>query len=375
MIIRDVEYIPIKVAKRIVVKGGQWKTALGSHSVGDAVIVLLHTDEDVTGLGEVSSIWDTFASGLVAGHGSKIRDAVVGLDAFAVGEALSRMDKAVAWCKNANCLKAGIEMAMYDLMGKAMKRPVWQLLGGKRRERVELSHSIAMGSVEERLEQVAVHYAEGFRTVKLKVGIDFKSDLEAIRATRKKYGDTLQIRVDANMGWRDEKTLRKLTGELADLNVISIEQPFAPDALDKLARLTADSPVPIMLDESIWGPEDALAAIRAGAGNIFNTYVSESGGLGRSMLTAHMCNLAGVGFCIGSMPEFGIGTAAELHLGLAAPNIDHPSDVIGNLYFNDDIIAETLPVKEGYAYGTDKPGLGVSLDWSKVDKYRTDKSR
>jgi len=73
------------------------------------------------------------------------------------------------------------------------------------------------------------------------------------------------------------------------------------------------------------------------------------------------------------MPEFGIGTAAELHLGLAAPRIDHPSDVIGNLYFEDDIIQETLPVKDGLAYGLDRPGLGVSLDWDKVNKYRSDK--
>lgn len=374
MKIEKIEFIPIRVAKRIVAKGGQWKTALGNHSVGDAVIVVMHTDEGITGLGEVSSIWDTFASGLVAGFGAKIGDAVIGLDVFAIGDALERMDKAVAWCKNANCLKAGIEMAMYDIIGKISQLPVYQLLGGKRRDRIELSHSIAMGTIEERLEQIAVHYAEGFRTVKIKVGIDFPSDLQAIRAARKKYNDSIQIRVDANMGWRDEKTLQNLTKELADLGVISIEQPFAPYELEKLARLTAASPVPIMLDESIWGPEDAIAAIRAGAGNIFNTYVSESGGLQRSMLISQMCDLAGIGFCIGSMPEFGIGTAAELHLGLAAAHIDHPSDVIGNLYFDDDIIAETLPVKEGFAYSIDSPGLGVSLDWDKIEKYRTDKS-
>lgn len=372
MKIEKIEYIPIRIPKRGAKGGKVWKTALGNNPFGDAVIVLLHTDNGICGLGEVSSIWDTYGSGLLRDMGQKLADSVIGLDVFSITEAIAKMDKAITWSRNALCFKAGIEMAMYDAIGKSTGLPVYQLLGGKRRERIPLSHSVAMGTVEERVAQVEQHVKAGFHTVKVKVGIDFEGDVEAVRAIREKFGPKLGIRVDANMGWRDEKMLIKVAYQLADLGVLSIEQPFAPRELLKLSRIREKLPIPLMLDESIWEPADALDAVRANAGDIFNVYVSESGGLYRSMQIANLCDIAGVGFCIGSMPEFGIGTAAELQLGLAAPRIDHPSDVIGNLYFEDDVIKETLPVEDGCALAVDRPGLGVSLDWDKVEKYRTD---
>jgi muconate cycloisomerase len=375
MKIERIEYIPVRIGKRgakTKKDGLEWKTALGNNPYGDAVIVIIHAEGSV-GLGEVSSIWDGGAGRLVAALGERIADTVIGLDVFSVTEALFRMDKSVAWSKNALCLKAGIEMAMYDLIGKLKGMPVYQLLGGKRRESIPLSHSISMGTEEEQLAQVAEHTAAGFRTVKVKVGIDFEHDVAAVRAVRERFGPDLGIRVDANMGWRDQKTLLKVAEQLAALGVLSIEQPFAPHELEKLAFLRRSSPIPIILDESIWDPVDALKAVMADAGDIFNVYVSESGGLNKAMQIANLCETAGVGFCIGSMPEFGIGTAAELHLGIAAPRIDHPSDVVGNLYFEDDIITEKLPVRDGFAYAVDRPGLGVSLDWDKVERYRTDK--
>lgn len=372
MKISKIEYIPIKIPKRSTNNGKVWKTALGNNPFGDAVIVILSADDGNFGLGEISSIWDTYASGIVNGMGQKIAEAVIGLEVFSITEALKRMDKAVSWSKNALCIKAGIEMALYDLIGKYKNMPVYQLLGGKRRECIPLSHSISMGTLEEKIAQVKEHVEAGFRTIKVKVGIDFQIDLETVKVIREKFGPDLGIRVDANMGWRDQKMLLKVAEQLAELGVISIEQPFAPHELEKLAFIRQHCPIPIILDESIWDPIDALKAIKANAGDIFNVYVSESGGLYRSMQIANLCDLEGIGFCIGSMPEFGIGTAAELHLGIAAPNIDHPSDVIGNLYFDDDIIVETLPVKDGYAYIVDRPGLGVSLDWDKVNRYRID---
>jgi L-alanine-DL-glutamate epimerase-like enolase superfamily enzyme len=373
MKIKEIEYIPVRLKKRGAKNGREWKTALGNNPHGDAVIVILHAEGRETGLGEVSSIWDGGASSLVAGWGKRISDCVTGLDVFSITDALDRMDKAVAWSKNALCLKAGIEMAMYDLIGKLKEMPVYQLLGGKRRECIPLSHSVSMGTVEERLVQVSEHVAAGFKTIKVKVGIDFEQDVEAVRRIRERFGPELGIRVDANMGWRDQKTLLKVADQLSLLGVLSIEQPFAPHELEKIAFLRRHCPLPIMLDESVWDPVDALKALEADAGDIFNVYVSESGGLYKSLQIANLCDTAGVGFCIGSMPEFGIGTAAELHLGIAAPRIDHPSDVIGNLYFEDDIITETLPVRDGFAHAVDRPGLGVSLDWDKVNKYRTDK--
>ncbi len=371
MHIKDVQFIPVRVPRTT-----GWRSALGAHSFGDAAIVLVRCDqEDAIGIGEVSCIWDSYASGLVAGYGQKLKDAVIGLDLFGVTELHRRMDKAVCWSKAANCIKAGVEMAVYDLIGKLKDMPVYNLLGGKNREKVPVSKSIGMGTVEDQLESIAYQISLGYKTMKIKSGLNIEGDLKTIGAVRKKYGDRVAIRIDGNMGWRSPKMVLELSEKLHELGVISIEQPLPPDDIEGLAFLRTHSPIAIMADESVWSPVDALRIIRAGAADIMNVYVSEAGGLYNAMLMANMCHVAGVGFCLGSMPELGIGTAAVLHLAFAAPQIDHPSDVVGNTCFQDDVIAETLPVRDGFAYPIDMPGLGVSLDWDKVNKYRTDNVR
>jgi muconate cycloisomerase len=370
LIIRDIEYIPIKVPR-----AGKWRSALGAHSYGDAAIVILYSDNDAYGIGEVSSIWDSFASGLVNGMGQKLKDAIIGMDVYNIIEMHKKMDAAIAWSLSGNCIKAGIEMAAYDLIGKIKDMPVYNILGGKNREKIQVSRSIGMGTIEERFEQVSYFVEKGYKTVKLKAGLDMGNDLKVIEAVRKEYGSDISIRVDANMSWKEPKSVLKLIDKLYGLGVISIEQPLSPDNIEGLAFLREHSKLPIMVDESLWNPIDAFKIIKAQAADIMNVYVSESGGLYNAMMIANMCDISGVGVCIGSMPELGVGTAAALHLGIAAPQINHPSDVIGNTYFQDDIIEEILPFKDGYAYSIDRPGLGVTLNWNKINKYRSDKEK
>ncbi len=370
MTIREIEYIPLKVPRDY---GNKWRTALGAHSCGDAALVIVREEGGAFGVGEVSSIWDAGGSGLVRYAGQKLRDSVIGLDVFAVSALHKTMDAAVSWSREAYCLKAGIEMAVYDLIGKLKDMPVYQLLGGKNREKVPISRSVGMGTVEERLEQISDFYSRGYRAFKLKIGTDYSEDLKAVEEVRKAYGDSILIRVDANMAFTEPKLVLNLSERLFDLNVISLEQPLGPRNFEGLKFLRERSRVPIMIDESVWDPADALEAVRAGIADIMNVYVSEAGGLSKSRLIADICDIAGIGFCIGSMPELGVGTAAVRHLGMAVPVVSQPCDLIGNTYFADDIICETLPVRDGFAYFIDGPGLGVTIDWDKVDKYRTDR--
>ncbi|MPM10007.1 N-succinyl-L-Arg/Lys racemase [bioreactor metagenome] len=370
MTIKEIEYIPLKVPRDY---GKKWRTALGAHSYGDAALVIVHEEGGAFGVGEVSSIWDAGGSGLVRYAGQKLSNSVAGLDVFDISALHKTMDAAVGWSREAYCLKAGIEMAVYDMIGKLKDMPVYQLLGGKNREKVPISRSVGMGTVEERLEQISNFYGKGYRAFKLKIGTDYNEDLKAVAEVRKAYGDTILIRVDANMAFSEPKFVLNLSEKLYDLGVISLEQPLGPRNFEGLKFLREHSRVPIMIDESVWDPADALEAIRGGFADIMNVYVSESGGLRKARLIADLCDIAGIGFCIGSMPELGVGTAAVRHLGMAAPVISQPCDLIGNTYFADDIINEKLPVKDGFAYSLDGPGLGVTINWDKVDKYRTDR--
>lgn len=372
MNIKEIEYIPLKVPRTY---GEKWCTALGAHSYGDAALVIVHEEGGGFGVGEVSSIWNSGGSGLVHYVGKKLSDSVKGLGVFDISSLHKKMDTAVSWCLEANCLKAGIEMAVYDLIGKLKDMPVYQLLGGKNRKKIPISRSISMGTVAERLEQISDYYSLGYRTFKLKIGIDYIEDLKAVAEVRKTYGDSILIRVDANMAFTEPKLVLDISEKLYDLNVISLEQPLKPCNFEGLKFLREHSRVPIMLDESVWGPTDALNAIRGGIADIINVYVSEAGGLYNARLTADLCDIAGIGFCIGSMPELGVGTAAVRHLGTAVPVISQPCDLVGNTYFTDDIINETLPVKDGFAYSIEAPGLGVTINWDKVNKYRIDRCR
>ncbi len=370
MLIKDIEYIPLKMPRDY---GKKWLTALGAHSSADAALVVMRIEDDALGFGEVSSLWDFQASGLVRGIGQRLKEAVVGLDVFQITAIHKAMDAAVSWSREANCIKAGIEMAAYDLIGKLRGMPVYQLLGGKLRDSVPVSRSVGMGTIEERLLQISDFYDRGYRAFKLKVGTDYGEDLKAVEAVRKTYGDSILIRVDANMAFNDPKLVLSLAEKLYDLGVISLEQPLGPRNIDGLKFLREHARIPIMVDETVWDPADALDAIRGGIADIMNVYVSEAGGLYKARLIADLCDIAGIGFCIGSMPELGVGTAAVRHLGMSAPQISQPCDLIGNTYFADDIIKETLPVRDGCAFSIDGPGLGVTIDWDKVNRYRTDK--
>lgn len=371
MTIQEIEYIPLKVPR---VYGEKWHTALGAHAYGDAALVIVRGEDGAFGLGEVSSIWDAGGSGLVRYAGQKLSGSVIGLDVFDISALHKSMDAAVSWSREAYCLKAGVEMAVYDLIGKLKNMPVYQLLGGKNREKIPISRSVGMGTIEERLEQISDYYSRGYRAFKLKIGTDYKEDLKAVAQVREVYGDSIIIRVDANMAFYDAKLVLGLSEKLYDLNVISLEQPLSPRNFEGLRYLRGRSRVPIMVDESVWDPADALEVIRGGIADLMNVYVSEAGGLYSARLIADLCGIAGIGFCIGSMPELGVGTAAARHLGTAAPEISQPCDVVGNTYFADDIINETLPVSDGFAYPIEGPGLGVTIDWDKVAKYRTDKT-
>lgn len=121
-----------------------------------------------------------------------------------------------------------------------------------------------------------------------------------------------------------------------------------------------------MVDEGVWSPEDAWRVIRAGAADILNVWVAEAGGRAPAMECFRLAELAGVECAIGSMPELGIGTAAQARLGVAAPGLRHPSDAAGSLHQADDLVVTPLRIEDGFAYPPEGPGLGVEPDWEKI---------
>jgi muconate cycloisomerase len=214
----------------------------------------------------------------------------------------------------------------------------------------------------------------GFATMKVKVGTDPDEDLARVRAVREAVGPDARLGADANGGWPTPRiaidTIRRLHDQCA---IYFAEQPLPPGHDDALADVRRNVPVPIVADESIWTLEDAKRLARAGAADVFSIYIGKAGGLGPALAIAQFADSAGIKCTIGSNLELGVGTAAMIHLALSAPAIDadaFPCDIIGPMFYVEDILAEPLRIAGGAATGRERPGLGVELDGDKIEKYR-----
>lgn len=341
-------------------------TALGRGDVSKHALVLVETDAGITGIGEIASCFTRRGALLAAEVEEVLVPLLIGEDPRELSRLVERMDAALYGSEPA---KAGVEMALWDILGKDLGAPVYRLLGGKVRDRIPLSHSITFGAPEEMAAFAAERVAEGFRTVKAKVGQGHDRDVAAIAAIREAIGPDKRLRVDANMAWRSAKQAIAIIEDMEPYNPEMIEQPLEPRALDAMAEIRRAVRTPILADESVWAPRDAADVIRRGAADVVNVYVAESGGIGKARRTFEMCETFGIGCLIGSMPEFGVGTAAQIHLGIAMPNLGYDSDTCGVLYHESDLLKTPLRIEGGFAYPPEGPGLGIELDMKVVEQW------
>ena len=342
-------------------------SSLGLSLDTENAVVEIETNEGITGLGEVCSIWDRKGRGQAEDINDLLAEALVGRDPVEINSIHVLMDSLLHRSYPA---KAGIDMALFDLVGKALGAPVYDLLGGRVRERVLLSHSLSMGEPDQIANQAAALAKEGYRTVKAKIGMDQKADLATVAAIRERIGDDVVLRVDANMGWANAKEAIRNIKQLEPYGIELVEQPLHFSDLEGLRFIREHVDTPIMADESVWTPSDAMACIRAGAVDVFNVYVAEAGGIAPASSIFAIAEAARLPCIIGSMPELGIGTAAQAHLAFAMQNLGYASDVNGFVYHSDDVINETFRIEDGHLLPPPGPGLGVSLNKDKVESYR-----
>ena len=368
MRITDIECIPVKVPIRpevaIRAKGG-------SHSVSPFLLVKVHTDEGLTGLGEVSCTprWSG-EDQVTAAHFIRtiLAPALVGQDPRNIEHLSLRLRAALA---GNPFTKAALEMALWDILGKAAGLPVYRLLGGAVREFVPIKWSIS-GVEPSRAAEIARWALEqGFRTMKVKVGIDPEEDVKRVRAVREAIGDGVRLGIDANGAWSPATAVRMIR-RMEEFDIYFAEQPVPPGDIEMLAEVRRQVSVPIVADESVYSPQDALAIVRQHAADGLSLYIGKSSGIGPARKIASIAEAAMLGCTIGSNLELGIGTAAMIHLAIATPGITadaFPCDIIGPLYYTDDILVEPVPLADGRALPIERPGLGVELDEEKVRMY------
>ena len=369
MRITSLETIPILVPLK---QGLTTKTAHGEHIDSPYVLVKVHTDEGVVGLGEATLAprWSGETSpGCVAAVEQVLAPAVVGADPRDVRDITRRLQGALRLNPFA---RAAVEMACWDIAGKAADLPVYRLLGGRVRDEVPMKMVVGAFDVPRAVALAQRFLDGGTRHLKVKVGLDPAQDIERVRAVRELAGPQVTIGVDANCGW-SVSTAKRALRELETFDVTFAEQPVGTDDPRALAQVRAATTIPIMADESVFTPQQALAIVRMGAADIIAVYPGKNAGILGSLAIADIAAAAGPVCSMGSNLELGIATAAMLHLAVACPAIDsetYPGDLLGPLYHEADMITEPLQLGPEVALPPEGPGLGVELDEDQVERFR-----
>lgn len=262
--------------------------------------------------------------------------------------------------------KAGLEMGLWDLFGRASGQPIHRMLGASG---APVQSGLAVGiydTVKELLDRIEAHLKDGYVRVKVKVKPGW--DEEPLKAIRKKFGG-IELMVDANAAYTIEhlEELKKLD----KFSLMMIEQPLAADALEDSARLQAHLRTPICIDESADSLASVERAVKLGAASIVNIKLQRVGGFGPALKMHDYCLANKIPVWCGYMPELGISTAAGLHIS-GLPGYIYPGDLEPSLrWFTDDITEEPITLSEpGYIDVPQGPGLGLGLDMEKVAKYK-----
>jgi muconate cycloisomerase len=372
MKITRIEAIPINVPLKA---GLMTKTSHGEHVDSPYVIVRVHTDEGLIGLGEATLAprWSGETSpGCVAAIRELIEPALKGRNPTDITANRRLLDRTI---KLNPFTKAAVEMALWDIAGKAVGQPVYQLLGGKLRDTVPIKLVVGAFPVPQAVALAKRFLDQGVQCLKVKVGLDPAQDLARVAAVRELAGDAMPLGIDANGGW-SFSVARRMLRELEPFNLIFAEQPIREGNAPLLAELRQHTSIPIMADESIFTLADAWQLCQPRAADLLSLYPGKHGGIAATVEIAHVAQAAGIACCIGSNLELGIGTAAMLHVSVAVSNFDHdgcPADLIGPLYHDADMLTQPLELGPPVARVPNGPGLGVELDEKQLAKYRTDK--
>lgn len=370
MRIRSVERIPVRVPIR---PEFQIRGSLGSHLESPFLLLRVQTDEGLTGLGEVSCtpVWSgedaTTADHIIRNF---LEPALVGEDPRDIERLTHKMRRAVA---GNPFTKSGLEIALWDLLGKSAQLPVYRLLGGPVRERVPIKMSVSGAEPKRAAELAEWAVNKGLTALKVKVGIEPEGDIARVKAVRAAVGPDFRLGVDANGGWAPRIAVQTIRRLYESCNIYFAEQPVAPLDVQWMADVRRSSPVPVMADESCYTLQDAMALARAAAADILSVYVGKGGGVGPARKIAAVAEAAGLTCTVGSNLELGIASAAMAHLATATPGIgaeEFPCDILGPLAYEHDLLQTSLAFEAGCMRAPDRPGLGIELDEAAVARYR-----
>src|SRR3954447_17291146 len=267
--------------------------------------------------------------------------------------------------------KAAVEVALHDAWARSLGVPVHTLLGGLARTCIPVTWALGTESAAEVVDEAQAKLDAGLHTsFKLKMGAqDPADDVARVVEVTEKLAGRASVRVDLNARWDLLTSLRWLP-RLAAAGIDLVEQPVPGAEIEWLAEINAALPIPVMADESLRTPTDALRLARLRAADVFALKTTKSGGLRATRAIAEIAAAAGIPCHGGTSIEGPIGTAATLHLACATLGVTYGSELFGPLLMQESLLTEPLRYADGALHLADGPGLGVELDPAAVARLR-----
>jgi muconate cycloisomerase len=363
-----VEAIPLAVTGKhdFRISEGQTRTHV-------SVVLRIRTEVDgLEGIGEIVSAPpgkpEEFLEEIVGAVHRYVSPALKGISATERTVAMRRVEGLL---KGRIWTKAALNNALWDLHGKALNTPVSDLLGGRITDRVPvIGPVIGMKSPEEMVREAVAHVAAGFGVLKLKVGETPERDLDRVRAVREAVGRGVGLRVDANDHYRPAEAIRFIR-TIERYEPEHVEQPLPRYDILGMAEVRRQVGVPIMTDDTVATPQDAMTIVRLEAADRVKVKVTKHG-LDGARLIVGMLEAAGIGCVLGHVFELGLAATAEAQLAITASNLCPPHE-IGSMQpmgIAADIITADVQPRDGEIRFPLGPGLGVSLNWDQIESYR-----
>ncbi|MEA5386860.1 mandelate racemase/muconate lactonizing enzyme family protein [Haloarculaceae archaeon H-GB2-1] len=337
----------------------------GTLDTSDRIVVRLETDDGIEGWGELNPILSPESTKSVIEN--DIAEAVVGRDVWEVEAVLDEFSWVDPYMANNPALGA-VEMAMWDAYGKRLGEPVHRLLGGKCREEVPFAFCLGILDPERSRAKAREIREMGFTSIKTKGGRDWRQDVERIAAIHDEVGDEVDIRIDPNQNWSVEETVRAVSSlEDAGVRLEYIEQPIDVDKPGALKQLRSRLRTPIGANEDMYVPHNLSTLTDADAIDVGVVDMIPAGGLLALKKMAAIAEEKAVSLTHHNSFDFGIKTAAILHVVASTPAYDLPPDTT---YYalTDRFIDDPFEFDDGALPVPDEPGLGVTVDREAVER-------
>ena len=363
---------PIKVGYRKEDKSSSvWASGVPS------IVVRVNTDEGISGLGEATTMtwyFNETQEGMM-----KLLEfyeqLLIGEDPFDVVNAHCRMDLATGEdAPGCHSARAAIDMALYDIIGKAQNRPVYEVLGGAYRTEFEMLTNLYEDTPEEKAKACKESVRKGFRGLKIKVGDilltegwsmqNLRKEKDKLIAALEAVPPDIYVDADANQSWTNAKIAVNIVEELFQDKYypnLSLEQPLHYLDISGHSYLRRSLRTPIILDESVLSPEAMLQIAKHDAADRIVLKLNRVGGFWPARKVISIAEAASIGISVDTMPFTKLGDTANCHLAATIKD-PYPVDAEGHLWFDANPFRGGIEIKNGRAILPKEPGLGIELD-------------